>query len=257
MLKYKKICLLSLFLLMLLLLADQFIFISAWFYIGTVIATLALLAYGSAAVCSGFYCRVICSGSTSERIISLTFDDGPHETLTPAILDILNKYDVKSAFFCVGNRAAENPHLIMRMDKEGHIIGNHSGSHHFLFDLFSRKKIAEDLEENDKIIDRIINKKVSLFRPPYGVTNPAVAAAVRARGYTVIGWSLKSRDTVIKNENLLLERLGQKLKNGGIILFHDNMDVTARILDRFIQHAAERNFRFERLDHLLKINAYE
>ena len=169
----------------------------------------------------------------------------------------MNKYDVKSAFFCVGNRAAENPHLIMRMDKEGHIIGNHSGSHHFLFDLFSRKKIAEDLEENDKIIDRIINKKVSLFRPPYGVTNPAVAAAVRARGYTVIGWSLKSRDTVIKNENLLLERLGQKLKNGGIILFHDNMDVTARILDRFIQHAAERNFRFERLDHLLKINAYE
>lgn len=257
MLRYRKICIFSLSLLIVLLLADHFIFVSLWFYIGIVIATLALLAYGSASVCSGFYCRVICSGPANDRVLALTFDDGPHETLTPAILDILDKNGVKAAFFCVGSRAADNPHLIRRMDNEGHIIGNHTSSHHFFFDLSGRKRIAGDLEEYDEIIGNIINRKISLFRPPFGVTNPPLAAAVQQRGYTVIGWSLKSRDTVIKNENLLLQRLGRKLTNGGIILFHDNMDVTARILDRFIQHAAERNFRFERLDHLLKIKAYE
>jgi peptidoglycan/xylan/chitin deacetylase (PgdA/CDA1 family) len=257
MLKYQKIIALSVLLLLILMIVDYYVNISIWIYIGIIIATIALLAYGSASVGSGFYCSVICSADTNEKIIALTFDDGPDKILTPLILDILARNDVKAAFFCVGDNVKANPDVVRRIDREGHIIGNHSGTHHFFFDLFSRKRMIKELEGYDDIVGNLIRRKVKLFRPPYGVTNPALAAAAAARDYSVIGWSLKSMDTVIKNENDLLQRLEKKLKNGDIILFHDTMEITAHILDRFIGYARGQNYRFERIDHLLKINAYE
>lgn len=257
MLKYQKIIALSVLLLVVLLIADYYLNISIWIYIGIIIATIALLAYGSASVGSGFYCRVICSADTNEKVIALTFDDGPHKILTPMILDILARNDIKAVFFCVGDKVKAYPDVVRRIDREGHIIGNHSGTHHFFFDLFSRKRMIKELEGNDDIIGNLIRRKVKLFRPPYGVTNPALASVAAAKDYSVIGWSLKSKDTVIKNENALLQRLEKRLKNGDIILFHDTMDITARILDRFIWYAIGQNYRFERIDHLMKINAYE
>lgn len=257
MLKYKKIIALSVILMVLLLITDYYLTISLWIYIGIIIATIAMLAYGSASVGSGFYCRVICSADTNEKVISLSFDDGPHKIHTPLILDILARNNIKAVFFCVGDNVKANPDVVLRIDREGHIIGNHSATHHFFFDLFSRKRMIEELERNDEIIGNLIKRKVRLFRPPYGVTNPVLAAVTAKRNYTVIGWSLKSKDTVFKNEEALLQRLENKLKNGDIILFHDTMDITTRILDKFIRYAREHNYRFARIDNLLKINAYE
>lgn len=257
MLKYQKIIALSSILLVVLMIADYYLNISLWIYIGIIIATIALLAYGSASVGSGFYCRVICSADPNEKVIALTFDDGPHKILTPMILDILIRNEIKAAFFCVGEKVKAYPEVVRRIDSEGHIIGNHSGTHHFFFDLFSRERMIKELEGNDEVIGNLIKRKVKLFRPPYGVTNPALATVAAKKDYTVIGWSLKSRDTVIKNEEALLQRLENRLKNGDIILFHDTMEITARILDRFIRYARGQNYRFERIDNLLKINAYE
>ncbi len=257
MLKYQKIIAFSALMLVILLIVDYYVNISIWIYIGIIIATIALLAYGSASVGSGFYCRVICSADTNEKIIALTFDDGPHKILTPLILDILAGNNIKAAFFCVGDNVKAYPDVVRRIDREGHIIGNHSGTHHFFFDLFSRERMIKELEENDEIIGNLIKRKVRLFRPPYGVTNPALASVAAIKGYSVIGWSLKSKDTVIKSEDALLQRLEKKLKNGDVILFHDTMEITTRILDKFIQCARGQNYRFERIDNLLKIKAYE
>ncbi len=239
------------------LIADFYGDISIWIYIGIIIATIALLVYGSASVGSGFYCRVICSAETDEKVIALTFDDGPHKINTPLILDILAGNNVKAVFFCVGDRVKAHPDVVRRIDREGHIIGNHSATHHFFFDLSGKKRMMRELEENDEIIGNLIKRKVKLFRPPYGVTNPALAAVAAIRDYSVIGWSLKSKDTVIKNEDVLLQRLEKRLKKGDLILFHDTMDITARVLERFILFAKGQGYRFERIDHLLKINAYE
>ena len=143
------------------------------------------------------------------------------------------------------------------MIREGHAIGSHSYSHHFFFDLFSSGKIYKELQLTEDILYKTLDKKIKMFRPPYGVTNPPLASALRKMNYHIIGWSLRSGDTVIKKENLLFDRLTKKLKAGDIILFHDTQFQSVRVLDKFIEFAKANDFRFERPDKILKIDAYE
>jgi peptidoglycan/xylan/chitin deacetylase (PgdA/CDA1 family) len=117
--------------------------------------------------------------------------------------------------------------------------------------------MQRELEMSDNIIGSILNRRMKLFRPPYGVTNPALASVIKKKGYFVIGWTCKSKDTVIKNDEILFMRLVKKLGESNILLLHDTMKVTARVLDKFIKFAKEKNYRFERADHLLNIEPYE
>jgi peptidoglycan-N-acetylglucosamine deacetylase len=257
MLKYKKIILAFCLCLLIVLLIDYYYPVSIWVYTGIVIAAIVSLAYGSISIRSAFYCRVIGSVDSGEKVIALTFDDGPDEQVTPQVLDLLKRVHVKAAFFCVGSRILKNPALIERMDEEGHIVGNHSFSHHFFFDLFSAKRMEEELKKTGKLVERIIHKRMHLFRPPYGVTNPMLAAALRKTNYSVVGWTFKSKDTVIRDEKRLFNRLTGKLGNAAIILFHDNGPHLVPVLDKFIKYALENGFHFEQLDKILQIEAYE
>ena len=117
--------------------------------------------------------------------------------------------------------------------------------------------MKRELEITRDIIFQVTGKKPKLFRPPFGVTNPTVARVVRLLGYTAIGWRLKSRDTVIRDEKVLLERLKKKLRPGDIVLFHDTSDHTVNVLTDFIQWTELNNYRIVRLDQLLNIKAYE
>jgi peptidoglycan-N-acetylglucosamine deacetylase len=240
-----------------LLILDLYIRISIWLYIGTIIAAAGLLARGSINIQSGFYCKVLCCGEAGKKIIGLSFDDGPDEKITPEILYILKENNVKAAFFVIGCKAEEYPGLIRNIDDEGHALGSHSYSHSFFFDLFRSAKMVEELQKTDNILMKILNKKIKMFRPPYGVTNPPLARALRIMDYHIIGWSLRSKDTVIENENLLYERVTKRLKAGDIILFHDTKRNVAGVLDKFIKFAKENNYHFERPDILLNIEAYE
>jgi len=257
MLKYKKVILVACALLMVVLVIDFFYLVGIGWYIGIVIVATGLLAYGSASIRSDFYCRVLCSVDSADKVIALTFDDGPDEQVTPQVLDLLNRYQIQAAFFCIGSRVLKHPALIERMDKEGHIVGAHSFSHHYFFDLFSAKRMEEELVKTSKLVERIIQKKLRLFRPPYGVTNPMLAKALRRTNYHIIGWSLKSKDTVIREEQRLLERLKRKLGNADIILFHDTGPHLVPVLDKFIRYTKDNDYRIERLDKILKIEAYE
>jgi peptidoglycan/xylan/chitin deacetylase (PgdA/CDA1 family) len=257
MLKYKITILVACLLLIVVLVIDYFYRVSIGWYMGIVIAAVGMLAYGAASVRSGFYCRVLCSVDSGEKVIALTFDDGPDEQITPQVLDLLNRYQVKAAFFCIGSRVMQYPAILERMDKEGHIVGSHGFSHHFFFDLFSAKRMEEELVKTSILVERIIHKKLTLFRPPYGVTNPTLAKALRRTNYHIIGWSLKSKDTVIREEYRLFERLKRKLGNADIILFHDTGSHLIPALEKFIQYAQENDYHIERLDKILQIEAYE
>ena len=147
-----------------------------------------------------FFYKVICSANTDQKEIAISFDDGPASNYTPEILQLLKQDNVKAAFFCIGNRIAGNESIIAKIKEEGHIIGNHSYSHHFWFDLFSSKKMLDDLKKMDQEIERVIGLQPKLFRPPYGVTNPNLKKAIIKGDYTPVGWSVRSMDTVIKNE---------------------------------------------------------
>lgn len=257
MLKYQKIFIGFILLLVSTGIIDLYASISIWVYSGIFLILIGVLAYGSINIRSGLYCKVLNSGGTDEKIISVTFDDGPDKIGTPVILNILKKYNIKAAFFCIGQKAEANPDIIKLVNKEGHIIGGHSYSHHFMFDLFSSPKMLSELQRTESIINLILNKKIKMFRPPYGVTNPPLARAMQKMDYHIIGWSLRSKDTSIKDEYLLFNRLVKRLKAGDILLFHDTRSITANVLELFIKFALENNYRFERLDNILQIEAYE
>jgi peptidoglycan/xylan/chitin deacetylase (PgdA/CDA1 family) len=97
-----------------------------------------------------FFLPVICAADTTRKEIAISFDDGPVQHFTPETLEILEEYGVKAAFFCIGQRIAGNENLLKRIHEDGHLVGNHSYSHHFWFDLFSADKMQQDLTSMDE-----------------------------------------------------------------------------------------------------------
>lgn len=214
------------------------------------------LFYGSYFVWSGFFLKVICSARTDKKEIAISFDDGPANDFTPAILKVLRDHQVETAFFCIGNRIQGNEHLLRQLHEEGHIIGNHSYSHHFWFDLFSSKKMLEDLKMMDRAMESVTGLQPRLFRPPYGVTNPNLRKAIVQGQYVPVGWSIRSMDTVITDKEKLLNKVMRSIKPGAIILFHDTSKTTLDMLPAFIRQCRERGYVIRRLDKMLTLNAY-
>lgn len=220
------------------------------------------IAWGAMTISSGMFLKAYCNVLvpithpmnpnkwlvSNENEIALTFDDGPHPENTAKILDILAKYNIKATFFLIGENVEKYPDLVRRISNEGHSIGNHSYYQKSNFGFLSAKKVKEALLNTEKTIETIIGKKTKLFRPPYGVTNPNIAKAVRELEYKTIGWSLRSYDTKAKQPEKLLAKLKKKMKKGDIILLHDYSNSTVNILEKFLAFAKENNFKFVNID---------
>jgi peptidoglycan-N-acetylglucosamine deacetylase len=191
-----------------------------WVFVLLPLPYVAALVWGAMNVRSGFYMPVLYAANTNEKVIALTFDDGPLTKHTPAILDILRDEQVPAAFFCIGSRIAGQEALLRRIDAEGHVIGNHSFSHHFWFDLFGARKMLGELKQVDDIVHTVTGKRPRLFRPPYGVTNPNLRRAVKRGGYISIGWNIRSLDTVAKSKEQLLQRVLLAVRPGAVLLLH-------------------------------------
>jgi len=230
--------------------------LSPWWYAVVGIIYLNIQAYGASVLSAEFFLPVKFQGDRASNKIAITFDDGPIPVMTEKILDILTAHKVHAAFFCIGNRVNDYPALTKRIHDAGHLIGNHSYWHGAMFDLQSPEKIAKELKDTDVVIEKIIHKKPNFFRPPFGVTNPMVAAAVKRRGYKTIGWSIRSFDTVTKNGSVLLDRVTRSLKGGDVILFHDYSVATLEILPDFLEEVAKLGLKIVRVDELLKEKAY-
>ncbi len=227
-----------------------------WVILFPVILYLAALVWGAVNIQSNFYIPALCAARTNEKVIAITFDDGPLLKHTPEILDILQQEQASAAFFCIGNRIGGNEALLRRIDAEGHVIGNHSFSHHFWFDMLGSGKMLAELKQMDDVVESVTAKRPRLFRPPYGVTNPDLAKAITKGGYTPIGWNIRSLDTVAKDKDQLLERIKKGIKPGAVLLLHDSMEVTVQALPLLLQHLKKEGYRIERIDKLLNIPAY-
>ena len=216
-----------------------------------------IVFYGCYFIRANFFVKALCSGNTDEKEVAISFDDGPAKNYTIEVLQVLKQHNIKAAFFCIGSRVSDNKDLLKRVHEEGHLIGNHSFTHSAWFDLFSHKRMSEELAMTDEAIKSITGCKPRLFRPPYGVTNPNVKKATINGSYIPVGWSVRSYDTVIKNEKKLLRRVTNNVKPGDIFLFHDTVKTTLNILPTFIQHLQQKGYNIVRLDKLLDINAYD
>jgi peptidoglycan/xylan/chitin deacetylase (PgdA/CDA1 family) len=257
MLNYRNTVSLFLIILTGFILADVFLPVHPGWYVGMGIVLLILLIAGSICMRLEFYIKSHSAGDRKQKKVAFSFDDGPDSGYTPVILDLLKQQGIQAAFFVVGNKLENNSEIIRRIDQEGHIMGGHSYSHHFFFDLFTSLRIKIELEQTDKIIKQITGKKMKLFRPPYGVTNPVLARVIRKLDYQVIGWSLKSKDTVTGDSQLLLERLQKKVKSGDLILFHDTKPILSGVLPSFITFLKSEKYQIVRPDQLLNLKAYE
>ncbi|MEQ1552736.1 MAG: polysaccharide deacetylase family protein [Ferruginibacter sp.] len=224
---------------------------------GIVVLIYSLIVfYGCYYVGSNFFIKIICKANTTKKEIAITFDDGPAQNYTPQILEILNKENIKATFFCIGKNIMGNENILKQIDANGHLIGNHSYSHHFWFDMYSAKKMQSDLQMMDNEMEKVLDKKPKLFRPPYGVTNPNVKKAIVRGCYTLIGWSVRSMDTVATDENKLLTKIVAGIKPGAVFLFHDTCLRTANVLPKFIQEVKNRGYSIVPLDKLLLLQPY-
>jgi peptidoglycan-N-acetylglucosamine deacetylase len=222
-----------------------------------------LLIYVSVLFCGsyfirwGFFLKSICSANTKEKWIALSFDDGPSASTTGRILDILKENQTEAVFFCIGKNISGNEDLLKRIPAEGHMIGNHSFSHNKLFDLFSAGRMSKDLQEMNLICKENTGLLPRFFRPPYGVTNPNLKKAVLMNGFISIGWSIRSFDTLIKNQDKLLNRIEKRLKPGAILLLHDGCEITVAVLPRLLQRIRSKGYQVQRLDKMLNLNPYD
>ena len=171
------------------------------------------------------------------------------------VLDVLLKYNVKATFFCIGNQIEKEPEILKRIISEGHIVGNHSYSHSNFFGIFSTQKVIDELHKTREIILNITGKNTLYFRPPFGVTNPRISRAIKATNYKAIGWNIRSLDTVIKSEEEIFKRVKNKIKPGGIILFHDTSLKTVSVLERLLLFLQEE-YEIVPIDYLLNESPY-
>jgi peptidoglycan/xylan/chitin deacetylase (PgdA/CDA1 family) len=224
-------------------------------FILLVILYFSLLFAVSFFIGSGFYMEALCRIKTEEKLIALTFDDGPDPSVTPMILDRL-KGKATATFFCIGKKIRGNENIMRRIDAEGHLIGTHSYSHSFWFDFYSSGRMKREFIRSQDTIFNITGKWPLFFRPPYGIINPTVKKALHSFDYHVTGFSNRSLDSSLKNENKIFRRVTSKLKPGDIILFHDTIKETIPALEKLLIFAESEGYSFIRLDELTQLKAY-
>lgn len=231
---------------------------SATFIIAaTVLLAAVLLVRGSASVRASWYLRMRCRARRAGRRVALTFDDGPDPQRTPAVLDLLARQGVRATFFVVGARAEAHPELVRRMVAEGHVVGNHSYTHSWRFPFRSLGRTMEELCRTGEVLHRITGRQPRLFRPPFGVTNPTIARAVRRLGLDPVGWSIRSLDTMGQSPERVAARILRRLHPGAVILLHDRCAGSERLVGLLVEGLRSRGLEPVTLPELFDIEAYE
>ncbi|MCW3093161.1 MAG: polysaccharide deacetylase family protein [Ferruginibacter sp.] len=179
-----------------------------------------------------------------EKVIYLTFDDGPHPNVTPFVLNTLKLYNAKATFFCIGKNVLAQPLIYKRILLEGHAVGNHTFNH-----LNGWKTVADDYINNVREAEKCIDSP--LFRPPYGrITKSQLKLlSMGHRRLTSIMWTVLSGDfDVTLAREKCLKNVLTKTGNGSIVVFHDSEKAFERMtfaLPKMLEHFTGKGYRFE------------
>lgn len=161
-------------------------------------------------------------GNRASNKVAITFDDGPSEEFTLAILDILKEYDVPATFFMVGKHVEKYPHVAQRVVEEGHAIGNHTQSHRNLPTL-STLELQREVMEATAVIAEVTGMYPKYVRPPRGMYDDRFRRLAALLGQEIVLWSISTRDWRFGVTPAYIERLVEsKVRGGDIILFHDS-----------------------------------
>lgn len=197
-------------------------------------------------------------GPTNEKKIALTFDDGPDSVYTPQILDILQKEKIKATFFLIGSRAQLFPDVVKRIDKEGHVIGNHTMNHPNIIKL-NVEQTRKEIEEGEKAIYELVSYRTALFRSPYGSLNADKVKEVEKLKYKIIAWNVDSLDWKSLTAEQVKYNILENAKSGSIVLQHssgsEKEDLTGSVaaLQEIITILKKEGYKFCTVSELLNI----
>lgn len=181
-----------------------------------------------------------------EKVVYLTFDDGPHPTATPFVLEELKKYNARATFFCLGKNVAQYPELYSRLLNEGHAVGNHTFNHK---NGWKTRDLTyfNDITAAGNYIDSL------LFRPPYGKITPWQIRHLRgALGMKIIMWSVLSADFDQKiSPTTCAQNTILAVNPGSIVVFHDSEKAWVNLayaLPKVLAYLSEKGYRFDKIN---------
>lgn len=222
-----------------------------WVYLFCFLMFSAVVVWVSFDIGLNYFMNSILHKRTKIREVALTFDDGPTE-FTPQFLYLLKENKIKATFFCIGKQIEKYPEIFQRIVAEGHTVGNHTFSHADNTGFLSTSKMIEEIEKCDEVMLKTANLKTNLYRPPFGVTNPNIARAIKRTRKKSIGWNVRSLDTVTQDEKKIYRKITKGLKKGSILLLHDTSKKTFNVLADLLVFLKENNYSTFTVDSMIK-----
>ncbi len=153
--------------------------------------------------------------------VALTIDDGPDPLITPQVLEILDRFDSKATFFCIGERVAAHADIARDIVRRGHQIENHTQRHFMHFSMMGRPAMRREIIEAQNTITAAVGEPPRYFRAPAGLRNPLLESVLGAEALELVSWTRRGFDTVTTEPEVVLARLTRHLRAGDILLLHD------------------------------------
>jgi len=232
-----------------------------------VIILVILISFGIASFCVFFDEAVLVRKKSVfrinrvEKVVALTFDDGPSPLWTPKVLDELRKANIKATFFMLGEHVAKYPEITRRVVQEGHEIGNHTYDHHVL-PYYKLEELEKEIKDTERIIQKTTGKTTRYFRPPKAWLTAQEKKKIEDLGYKVILWSLNSKDWVTFDDKYIVKYLAKHVHPGDIILFHDSGGVfsaeggdrheTVRTISQLVDKLHQMGYKLATISELLE-----
>jgi peptidoglycan/xylan/chitin deacetylase (PgdA/CDA1 family) len=179
---------------------------------------LAIAALGAALLWS--YSATVAVIPVQEKVVALTFDDGPNPPHTEALLDMLAQHNVKATFFLKGRNIEAFPESVQNVVEGGHEIGNHSYFHKPMISLAESDMLEELVRTND-LIEQYVGEDTTIFRPPFGVQGPGLKMALDTLGMTSVLMSTHGVDWEVSDPQLIADAVLENIEPGSVILLHD------------------------------------
>jgi peptidoglycan/xylan/chitin deacetylase (PgdA/CDA1 family) len=183
------------------------------------------------------------ASAARRREISLTFDDGPDPEVTPRVLDLLDRYQAKASFFCIGEKAAAQPGLVKEIARRGHSVENHSYHHHGAFAFFGLSRLRREVDAAQATVAAITGRAPVFFRAPAGFRSPLLDPVLAPRGLRYVSWTRRGFDAVSADPQRILRRLIRGLAAGDVLLMHDNAPVVLAVLPALLGQLSTRGLR--------------
>ncbi|MFI0428614.1 polysaccharide deacetylase family protein [Mariniflexile sp. HMF6888] len=192
---------------------------------------------------------------TNDKVLYLTFDDGPTPEITNWTLNTLKEYNAKATFFCIGNNIEKHPEIFQNILNEGHAIGNHTNNHIKGWKTKAKDYLENTLEAENVITNQIQDSKFRIknfFRPPYGQITPKQGKKLLELNYKIIMWDVLSFDwDKDVSKETCLKNVTSNATNGSIVVFHDSIKASKNMqyaLPKVMEYYSEKGFVFKSLE---------